>query len=167
MLLPAYLSTAAAVKERGIIIIIIVHLRMQPEGYGLAIYIFGLQARIASSFPRFLFLRCCEVLLSCRLVSIFISPSGGCFLVSSGLKSEAKCREEKRKKERRRKGKRRHLANEKTMERQSQLRLLLSYSPQDLLAPAPPQLLPPRPPPGSSISLPQSHSSPQPLICPL
>ena len=50
------------------IIIITVHLRMQPEGYGAAIYIFGLQARIVFSSPRFLLLRCCEVLLFCRLI---------------------------------------------------------------------------------------------------
>ena len=45
---------------------------MQPKGYGAAIYIFGLQARIASSPPRFLLLRYFEALLFCRLVSVFI-----------------------------------------------------------------------------------------------
>ena len=38
-----------------IIIIIIDHLRMQPEGYGAAIYIFEPWARIAFSSLRFLF----------------------------------------------------------------------------------------------------------------
>ena len=63
----------AVVEE--IIIIIIDHLRWQPEGYGAAICIFELWARIASSSPRFILLRCGEVLLFCRLVSVFITPS--------------------------------------------------------------------------------------------
>ena len=69
---------------------------MQPEGYGAAIYIFELQAHIASSSPRYLLLRCCEVLLFCRLVSVFTAPSGGYFLVSTGSSSkcEAKCGKE-------------------------------------------------------------------------
>ena len=73
------------------IIIIMVHLRMQPEGYGAAIYTFELQSLIASSSPQFLFLRCCEVLLFCRLVSVLLPPSDGCFLVSSGLRGKASC----------------------------------------------------------------------------
>ena len=64
-------------------IIIMVHLRMQPEGYGAAIYTFELQSLVASSSPQFLLLRCCEVLLFCRLVSVLLSPSDGCFLVST------------------------------------------------------------------------------------
>ena len=64
----------------------VVHLQMQPEGYGAAICIFELQARIASSSPLFLLLQCCEALLFYRLVFIFVSPSGGCFLAFSGLK---------------------------------------------------------------------------------
>ena len=87
------------------LIIIMVHLRMQPEGYGAAIYTFELQSLIASSSPRFLLLRCCEVLLLrccevllfCRLVSVLLSPSDGRFLVSSGLRGKASCRKEKRK----------------------------------------------------------------------
>ena len=72
-------------KEMGCIIItIVVHLQMQSEGYGAAICIFELQTRIASSSPLFLLLQCCEVLLFYRLVFIFVSPPGGCFLVSSG-----------------------------------------------------------------------------------
>ena len=70
---------------------------MQTEGYGAAIYIFELQAHIPSSSPRFLLLRCCEVLLFYRLVFIFKSTSGACFLVSSGLKTEAKCKKDKMK----------------------------------------------------------------------
>ena len=79
-----------------LIIIIMVHLRMQPEGYGAAIYAFELQSLIASSSPQFLLLRCCEVLLFCRLVSVLLSPSDGCFLVSNGLRGKASCRKERR-----------------------------------------------------------------------
>ena len=43
--------------------VIMAYLRMQPEGYGAAIYTFELQSLIASSSPQFLLLRCCEVLL--------------------------------------------------------------------------------------------------------
>ena len=71
-----------------------VHLRMQPEGYGAAIYTFELQSLIASSSPQFLLLRCCEVLLFCRLVCVLLSPSDGCFLVSSGLRGKAQNKEE-------------------------------------------------------------------------
>ena len=78
------------------IIIIMVHLHMQPEGYGAAIYTFELQSLIASSSPQFLILRCCEVLLFCRLVSVLLSPSDGCFLVSSGLRGKTGCRKERR-----------------------------------------------------------------------
>ena len=48
-----------------------VHLRMQPEdyAYGAAIYTFELQSLIASSSLQFLLLRCCEILLFCRLDS--------------------------------------------------------------------------------------------------
>ena len=60
----------------GIVIIIIVHLRMQPEGYGAAIT-FSLSSRPVSHLRLPGFLRCCEVLLFCRLVSVFIAPSGG------------------------------------------------------------------------------------------
>ena len=77
---------ASIIIHSEIIIIIMVHLRMQPEGYGAAIYTFELQSLIASSSPQFLLLRCCEVLLFCRLVSVLLSPSDGCFLVSSGLR---------------------------------------------------------------------------------
>ena len=55
------------------------------------------QARIASSSSRFLLLRCCGVLLFCRLDSVFIAPSGRCFLMSSSSKCEAKCRKENQK----------------------------------------------------------------------
>ena len=72
-----------------------VPLRMQPESYGAAIYTFELQSLIASSSPQFLLLRCCEVLLFCRLVSVILSPSDGCFLVSSGLRGKASCRKER------------------------------------------------------------------------
>ena len=64
---------------------------MQPEGYGAAIYTFELQSLIASSSPQFLLLRCCEVLLFCRPVSVLLSPSDGCFLVSSGLRGKTSC----------------------------------------------------------------------------
>ena len=59
-----------------IIIIIMVHLRMQPEGYGAAIYTFELQSLIASSSPQFLLLRCCKVLLFCRLEDAVIDAEG-------------------------------------------------------------------------------------------
>ena len=45
------------------------------KGYGAAIYTFELQSLIASSSPQFLLLRCCEVPLFCRLVSVLLSPS--------------------------------------------------------------------------------------------
>ena len=86
-------SAPAYTAEPYRIIIIMVHLRMQLEGYGAAIYTFELQSLLASSSPQ---LRCCEVLLFCRLVSVLLSPSDGCFLVSRGLRGKASCRKEKR-----------------------------------------------------------------------
>ena len=67
--LTLYLSIRAPVSENAYIIIIVLHLRMQSEGYGAAIYILGFQARIVSASPRSLLLQCCEVLLFCRLVA--------------------------------------------------------------------------------------------------